>query len=104
MVTPTSLNAAGCALALPAASVDASNRAANAVVFILASLSSPVIRRSVQTLSARGDARKQDEAGFLPTRAIKRTPIPGCRQRKAPHGEASISLSMRPINTPTPDA
>jgi hypothetical protein len=34
MVTPTSLNGAGCAAALPAASVEANNKATNAVVFM----------------------------------------------------------------------
>jgi hypothetical protein len=34
MVTPTSLNGAGCATAVPAAKLDASNRAANTVVFM----------------------------------------------------------------------
>jgi hypothetical protein len=38
MVTPTSLNGAGCAAAVPAASVDASIKAANALIVITASL------------------------------------------------------------------
>jgi hypothetical protein len=43
MVTPTSLNGAGCATALPAASVDANNIVANAVVFMVASLLSSML-------------------------------------------------------------
>jgi hypothetical protein len=38
MVTPVSLNGAGCAAAVPAASVDANNNAANTLVFMNASL------------------------------------------------------------------
>jgi hypothetical protein len=38
MVTPTSLNGAGCAVALPAVSDDASNNATNTAVFMNASL------------------------------------------------------------------
>ena len=49
MVKPIPLNGAGCAAALPAVSVDANNKAANAVVFMEASLLS-------STLLLTGDA------------------------------------------------
>ena len=38
MVTPISLNGAGCAAAVPAVSVEANNKAANTIVFMDASL------------------------------------------------------------------
>src|SRR5260221_12576765 len=61
MVTPTSLNGAGCATAVPAASVDANNKAANAVVFMDASLLSWILLLTgdtTGTLSVRGNMRK----------------------------------------------
>src|SRR5882757_5094186 len=70
MVTPASLNGAGCATAVPAASVDASSMAASTVVFIDASLSSlnfPFSQRTnvnAISLRARAKARPAHEVAF----------------------------------------
>ncbi len=68
MVTPASLNGAGCATAVPAVSVDASNKAANTVVFMDASLLSQFLLLTgdaTSTLSAGGNVRKLGKADFF---------------------------------------
>jgi hypothetical protein len=68
MVTPASLNGAGCATAVPAASVDASTKAANTVVFINASLSglilpwSPANQRERYQLAGVGESSVESAA------------------------------------------
>src|SRR6516165_1571810 len=69
MVTPVALNGAGCAAAPPAINVDASNKAANVLVFMTISLlddSGPVVSiLATRTLSGRLKARKLGTAAGI---------------------------------------
>src|SRR5258708_7519841 len=71
MVTPMSLNGAGCAAAPPAASVDANNNAANTLVFTEASLLSSILfvdwRCNVEATSLRARAKAQPGGIFRAT-------------------------------------
>src|ERR1700719_2196505 len=67
MVTPASLNGAGCALALPAASVEANNNAANMLVFMDSSLlgHSRGNGDATRRLSGSDDVRKLGRAEYF---------------------------------------
>jgi hypothetical protein len=68
MVTPASLNGTGWAAAVPAANVDANSKVANAVAFMVVSLSSWILLLlgdAMRTLSAGGTMRKLGPADFF---------------------------------------
>src|SRR6266853_5508144 len=81
MVTPTSLNGAGCAAAGLAASADANTRPANTVVFIDTSLLSRISRFGlpcdVNAISPRECGKASPGGIFLRCRSVARMEPPG---------------------------